>query len=206
MPKRHQQHPAKGMTGHNNPEKTTEPTSVHSELEVTHKADSQARTEDREHRSGSDSNADKHRKGDRVHRQEQHKSEPAGPAIATSDFEEDLRPHNFAGADHGPGGPPTVDYSRNAERIKSLHSTLADLTDDELRRINPVAEGSRLEQGATYIDLKHLEQGEFTAQANMVATPDHLYVPKKDTDYVIWNRLNQVDNPRRLDEADNTNG
>jgi hypothetical protein len=40
----------------------------------------------------------------------------------------------------------------------------------------------------------------------MIATPDHLYGPKKETDYILWNRLNQVDNARRLDKADNTNG
>jgi len=34
----------------------------------------------------------------------------------------------------------------------------------------------------------------------MTATPDHLYVAKKNTDYILWNRLNQVDNPRRVDE------
>lgn len=205
MPKRNQQHPARGVTGHNNPEKTTEHVRGHSELGITHEANSQERAERREPRSGSDSNADKHRKGDQVHRQEKDQIQPAGPATATYDFNQELRPDNLAGSNYGKG-TSIVDYSRNAERIKSLHSTLADLTDDELRNINLVAEGSRLEQGATYIDLKHLEQGEFTAQANMIATPDHFYVPKKETGYVLWNRLNQVDNARRLDEADDTNG
>ena len=61
--------------------------------------------------------------------------------------------------------------------------------------------GSRLEQGAKYIDLQHLEQGEFVAMADMIADEDHYYVPKKQTDYVIWNRLNQVTTPERLDES-----
>jgi hypothetical protein len=199
MPKRHQQHLAKGITGHNNPEKTTEHVRAHSELDITYKADSQAQAEGREHRSGSDSNADKHRKDRQVHAQEKDRNQPSG-SVATAGFGQDLEAGNLAGANYG--SPPTGDHSRNAERIKSLHSTLADLTDDELRRVNPVAEGSRLEQGAKYIDLNHLEQGEFTAQANMTATADHLYVPKKETDYVLWNRLNQVDNPRRLDDVD----
>lgn len=46
MSKRHQQHLAKGVTGHNNPEKTTERVRRHSELDITHVADSQARAED----------------------------------------------------------------------------------------------------------------------------------------------------------------
>jgi hypothetical protein len=33
-----------------------------------------------------------------------------------------------------------------------------------------------------------------------------LYVPKKDTNYVLWNRLNQVTNPARLDESETANG
>jgi len=61
--------------------------------------------------------------------------------------------------------------------------------------------GSRLEQGAKYIDLQHLEQGEFVATAGMVAEEDHYYVPKKATGYVLWNRLNQVTTPARLDEG-----
>lgn len=60
-----------------------------------------------------------------------------------------------------------------------------------------------LQQGAMYIDLEHLEQGEFVAEANMIAESGHCYVPKREVDYVLWNRLNQVDNPTRLDEANN---
>lgn len=58
-----------------------------------------------------------------------------------------------------------------------------------------------MEQGAKYIDLQHLEQGEFVATAGMVAEVDHYYVPKKATGYVLWNRLNQVTIPARLDEG-----
>ena len=75
------------------------------------------------------------------------------------------------------------------------------MTDDELRNIVIVPLGERLEQGAKYIDLQHLEQGEFVAMADMVSDEDHYYVPKKQTDYVLWNRLNQVSNPARLDES-----
>ncbi len=201
MPKRDQQHPAKGATGHNNPKKTTEHSREHSELEVTHKANSREREEDREHRSGSDSNAHKHRKDSHVHEHD-HEKQSTGKETPDYDFREDLEPHNLAGEDHGPRDPQIVDYAHNAEAIKSLHTTLADLSDDELRSLNPVTEGSRLEQGAKYIDLKHLEQGEFTAVASMTATPDHLYVAKKDTDYILWNRLNQVDDPRRVDDSE----
>jgi len=61
--------------------------------------------------------------------------------------------------------------------------------------------GSRLDQGAKYIDLAHLEQDEFVATAGMVAEEGHYYVAKKATDYLLWNRLNQVGTPERLDES-----
>lgn len=35
----------------------------------------------------------------------------------------------------------------------------------------------------------------------MVADEGHYYVPKKATDYVLWNRLNQISNPARLAES-----
>lgn len=38
------------------------------------------------------------------------------------------------------------------------------------------------------------------------ADEDHYYVPKKVMGYVLWNRLNQVSNPVRLDEIETTNG
>jgi hypothetical protein len=46
-----------------------------------------------------------------------------------------------------------------------------------------------------------LEQGEFVARSNMVADVDNTYVPKKETDYLLWNRLNQVETAVRLDET-----
>ena len=90
--------------------------------------------------------------------------------------------------------------ARSADEIKQMHTILADLTDDELRSITVLPAGTHLEQGAKYIDLRHLEQGEFVATSDMVAGVDTYYVPKKETDYVLWNRLNQIDLPARIDE------
>ena len=45
------------------------------------------------------------------------------------------------------------------------------------------------------------EQGEFVATSDMVAEVDNYYVPKKETDYLLWNRLNQIDLPARIDET-----
>ena len=62
-------------------------------------------------------------------------------------------------------------------------------------------EGSRLEQGATYIDLAQDEPKEFTALGNMEAGPQNCYVLKSAVDYSLWNRLIGVENPERLGTA-----
>jgi hypothetical protein len=156
--------------------------------------------EEREKRSGSDSNAHKHRKGSGVHDENKELKQPIGNTQQNDDYTYDLSPDNLAGEDHGQG--LALEVGLSAYDVKELHDTLADLTNDELKEIPIVLVGSRLEQGAKYIDLQHLEQGEFVATAGMVAEEDHYYVPKKATGYLLWNRLNQVTTPARLDESD----
>jgi len=167
----------------------------------THEADSQAMMEEGERRIGSDSNANKPRKKDRLHEPAERQPQPKPDQEEQNfEYEYDLRPDNLAGEDHGPR-EKAIDYRLTAYDVKDLYGKLADLTDDELKSILILPVGSRLEQGAKYIDLQHLEQGEVVATADMVADEDHYYVPKKETDYILWNRLNQVDNPVRLDES-----
>jgi len=231
MAKRHQQRPAKEVHGHNNPKKSTVITTgtykkkktyevqarehenpaklpqrakVHPERVIppdvtTKKQDSQAMMEEGEHHSGSDSNAHKHRKGDKLH--EKAERQPQSHPSQEDYVAEDLRPDNFEGANYGVLTKPR-DIGLRASDIKELYGILADLTKGELDSIIIVPLGERLEQGAKYIDLQHLERGEFVAMADMVADEGHYYVPKSETNYVLWNRLNQVDNPTRLDESE----
>ena len=235
MPKRHQQRPAKEIHGRNKSEKSTvittgtykkketyeeqarehdNPAKLPQKAKVppkrvippevtTNRQDSRAMMEEGERRTGSDSNANNPRKDSRLH--EPPERQPAPHPARVDDFEEDLRPDNFAGANYGLLSEPQ-DVGLRASDIKELYGKLADLTDDELRNIVIVPLGERLEQGAKYIDLLHLEQGEFVATADMVADEDHYYVPKKHTDYVLWNRLRQVSNPARLDESEAQGG
>lgn len=230
MPKRHQQRPAKEIHGRNKAEKSTvittgtykkketyqEQAREHENLaklpqvakvppkrvippEVTSKRqDAEAMMEEGKRRSGSDSNAHGPRKDERLHEKPERQPEPHPARV--DDFEEDLRPDNFAGANYGLRSEPQ-DIGLRASDIKELHEVLADLTHDELRNIVIVPLGEHLEQGAKYIDLLHRERGEFVATANMIADEDHYYVPKNHTDYVLWNRLRLVNDPARLDES-----
>jgi hypothetical protein len=86
--------------------------------------------------------------------------------------------------------------------IKEIQRRYPDLTNDELRQLAVVPPGGRLEQGATYLDLRMAYPEEFTAMGGMEAGHGNWYVSKSETDYQLWNQLIGVQNPERLREAD----
>jgi len=115
-----------------------------------------------------------------------------GGAQHPDEWRADLNPGSVEGAH------PAKD-ARTAYDIKDLHQRLHGFNDSELKDVPVLPHDSHLEQGATYIDLYHLVGGEFTARGDERATEHHAYVPKKEVDYPLWNRLIGVDNPERLD-------
>jgi len=112
------------------------------------------------------------------------------------EYVEDLNPEYEAGENHS---PPRYE-TRPASEIKELQQQYLVLGDDELKQIPVMVEGSRLEQGAKYLDLRRPEQGELTAMGGMEAGPKNWYVPKSDVDYELWNLLTGVTDPYRLGE------
>jgi hypothetical protein len=116
-------------------------------------------------------------------------------------FWQDLNPDFLKGENDGNQGPHPEKTARTAYDVKPLHDRLAAINDDDLKRIPVMPSGSRLEQGATYVDLHESEPREFTATGNMTSGPDNWYVPKSAVPYWIWNTLIGVDNPERLDNA-----
>lgn len=117
------------------------------------------------------------------------------------EFQQDLNPNAMVGQNVGIEGPHPEKDAPNASEIKELYSLLEGYTKDEMKQIPVLPQGSRLEQGAKYIDLKAAERKEFTAMGNMEAGPENFYVPKTEVDYQLWNRLTGVQNPERLGEA-----
>ena|SRR6185437_9453696 len=96
---------------------------------------------------------------------------------------------------HAPGK-----FGLMAEAIKALQQgALRDLTDEQLRAIPVLPVGSRLRQGATYLDLNDSQRRPFTATGAMIAGESNYYVPKDNIDYTLWNRLIGITNPERLD-------
>ncbi len=96
-------------------------------------------------------------------------------------------------------------HEQFASDLKGINFVNQGLSQEEMRHIPVLTEGSPLLQGATYYDLRHPGRGAFVAQASMHATDDNYYVPKSEVDYLLWNRLIGVTDPDRLDLADNQN-
>jgi hypothetical protein len=108
---------------------------------------------------------------------------------ARDDWDRDLNPDGFAGRHAGPADAQAAKNAPPARDLKAVHNALHWLTDEALGRIPILPAGTRLLQGATYVDLRSPDRHEFTATADMAAGPDNWYVPKSEVDYQLWNRL-----------------
>jgi hypothetical protein len=86
---------------------------------------------------------------------------------------------------------PTVDETND------LYGRLQHFTSDALKQAPALPAGSRLEQGATYIDLAVPEPTESTATGDMEAQRHQRLVLKCAVDYTLWNRLIGVENRER---------
>ena len=96
------------------------------------------------------------------------------------DFDADLR-----------AAPPTdtPDQTLPASTDHELKADFTDLTNDELGRLSVIQAGTRLEQGATYIDLNDVVGGPFTALGGHEVGPDDRLVAKRQTDYELWDKV-----------------
>jgi hypothetical protein len=115
------------------------------------------------------------------------------------EYQQDLNPDGGAGLNvdlRGPH-PEKSPNLRTAYDLKEVHRRMQGFTDDELKAIPVMPQGSRLEQGATYIDLRDEQPTEFTATGGMQVESGRLVVPKSDVPFEIWNRLIGVKNVMR---------
>lgn len=120
-------------------------------------------------------------------------------------WEADLHADRQEGRNTGVMGQhPEMAPGNTAYDVKPVHRMLHDLPDDDLKQIPVLPPGSRLEQGATYIDLTDPARAEFTAMGGQSATAGHWYVPKAGMDARLWNYLTKVTNSERLGEASET--
>jgi hypothetical protein len=97
-----------------------------------------------------------------------------------------------------------TDHPRSAYDVQEAHRQLVEWSDDDLKQVPLLPAGSRLESGATYVDLRDPARREFTATGEMQVPSDGLYVPKAQVDDRTWKRLLGVRTPERIGQAGGT--
>lgn len=116
-------------------------------------------------------------------------------------WQKDLNPDPMAGQNIGIEANEIDRYDQTAEDLKELRDRLNQFSKAELKQIPILKTGTRLKQGAVYIDLNDPSRQEITAMGDMTAEENNLFVPKSEVGYMLWNRLIGVENPERLDES-----
>jgi hypothetical protein len=104
------------------------------------------------------------------------------------EWQRDLNPDHLAGQNIGPESEPR-DSELTAFHLRKRGRELRGLDDDDLKQVPVLAEGTRLQQGATYVNLADDTPREFRATGALVAEAGDAYAPKDRVPYEVWNRL-----------------
>ena len=104
-------------------------------------------------------------------------------------WQHDLNPDHLAGQNIGPPADELASSRATAFHLRKRGHAVGGLDDEELKQVPLVPEGSRLQQGATYVNLADESYQEFTATAEITASQRDAYAPKDRVPYEIWNRL-----------------
>jgi hypothetical protein len=109
---------------------------------------------------------------------------PKGPEPADDSFERQLHPND---PQFDPRGH--AEESLPADQLKDVVNDLPQLTDDELSRLSVLELGTALEQGGVYLDLDDPGRTPFKAIGGHRVEDGQRIIAKRDTDYLIWNKL-----------------
>lgn len=104
-------------------------------------------------------------------------------------WQDDLNPNHLAGQNVGPPADELGSAHTTAFHLRKQGHAVGGLDDEELKQVPLVPVGSRLQQGATYVNLAGDSRREFTATAEITASSGDAYAPKDRVPYEIWNRL-----------------
>ena len=104
------------------------------------------------------------------------------------EWNRDLNPDRMAGQNIGQLPEGREADARTTYDVKDVHRTLEGFNDDELKQIPVLKPGTRLRQGATYLDLDR-GRGQFTATGEMTVGSDQNVIPKERVPYQLWNKL-----------------
>lgn len=104
-------------------------------------------------------------------------------------YQKDLNPEPKAGFNIGSEGEKPGRFERTAADIVDLRNQMEGYSSDDLNRIPVLKPGTRLEQGAKYINLKDPARQEFVGMASDAVDEGDYIVPKSEVGYDLWNRL-----------------
>ena len=122
---------------------------------------------------------------------------PQQDAKHPRDVERDLNPNRMAGQNVGTQSGEREVPILTAFDVKDIHRALHGFTDDDLKQIPVLPEGTRLEQGAAYLDLAGDRRDEIKAMGGMAVERGHYVIPKDRTPYDLWNRLRGDEKPEQ---------
>jgi hypothetical protein len=105
------------------------------------------------------------------------------------EWQRDLNPDHLAGQNIGRASDERTTPSWTAFHLRKRGYELRGLDDNDLKQVPVLPEGTRLQQGATYVNLADDDPHEFTATGNITAEPGDAYAPKDRVPYEVWNRL-----------------
>jgi len=104
------------------------------------------------------------------------------------EWQQDLNPNHMAGQNIGTL-ESSEDHELTAFHLRKRGRDLRGLDDNDLKLVPVVPEGTRLQQGATYVNLADDKPREFKATANMTASAGDAYAPKDRVPYEVWNKI-----------------
>jgi len=122
------------------------------------------------------------RNQDRTPRQQARQKHP-------DEWQQDLNPNFLAGQNIGRESDERERADMTAFHLRKRGHDLRGLDDNDLKQVPVLAEGTRLQQGATYVNLADDQPREITATGDMTAGPGDAYAPKDRVPYEVWNRL-----------------
>ena len=105
------------------------------------------------------------------------------PLGTDADFDNDLHPHNRAGQNNSQDNNEGRSAFLLKENESTLHPRLQRLPDQELKRIPVLDTGTRLQEGAAYLDLRNLDNGAFQGMNNRTVTGTDAFVAKSHLDH-----------------------
>jgi hypothetical protein len=83
----------------------------------------------------------------------------------------DLNPDHLAGQNIGPPADELASSRATAFHLRKRGRAVGGLDDEELKQVPLMPAGSRLQKGATYVNLADESYQEFTATAEITASP-----------------------------------